>query len=140
MEDDRGVARADWPCSGLQFNVINTGSSASSFLNLKLNLGRVRVHVEVSTNNNATTTSTILEGNTIYNHEKNYEIPLLKAPPGSMFRVELTKLTQASPYMNGLGKPLTSIIEFHGIEMNGDLTLAPFKKQQSQLWGLRLLI
>ena len=42
------------------------------------------------------------------------------AVPAPTYTVSLTKLTQASPYNNGLGSKLTSVVTFHGVHIHYD--------------------
>ena len=158
--DDHGVARADWPCSGVQFGVTTVTktaamattaartaastttarsiSSPSTILRLRLNLGRMRVQVKV-TKNDVEESAVILEGHSLFDMARNYDIVLEnnnKTTTTTNYTVSLTKLTQASPYMNGLGKPLTSVLEFHGVTLMDDASssssLAPLLSRSSQ--------
>jgi len=131
----RGVARADWPCSGVHFRVNTTTATSannaftkSSIISLKLKLRRVRVNVVIT--NEATgmvESATILEGSSIWDFEESYDIELPQHQQTSdnknnIYTVSLTKMTQASPYNNGVGKALTSVLQFHGVEIHSDTT------------------
>jgi len=126
----RGVARADWPCSGVQFRVNTTSTSTTnafkSIIRLKLKLRRVRVNVVITNEATGTVESaTILEGSSIWDFEESYEIELPQQSDNnnnSIYTVSLTKMTQASPYNNGVGKALTSVLQFHGVEVHSDTT------------------
>jgi len=141
---EKGTARADWPCSGVQFSFTTTSSNSSSSstlpeevddgeeeairthipeaiwtrISLRLMIGRVRVSVEVTNSKTGVVeSSTILEGSAILDFAKNYDILVENLSPDTTYNVSLKKLTQASPFNNGLGKHLKSILEFHGVEL-----------------------
>jgi len=126
--EGEGVARADWPCSGVQFTVTTTaatGGPSSISIALRLNLDRVRVSVAVTSNTSTDgapveNTPTILEGNA--NVVEDYNVTLENKNAGTTYTISLTKLTQAAPYGNGLGQLLTSVLEFHGVEIDANVT------------------
>jgi len=111
-----GVARADWPCSGVQFRVRTTENAT---ITLRLNLLRVRVNVVVT---NAATgiveSATIFEGSAIWDFSGSYEVEI----PKGLYTLSLAKMTEAFPYRNGVGKAFKSVIEFHGVEINNSTT------------------
>lgn len=120
-----GVARADWPCSGLKFRVATTTrSSNNSIIRFRLNLLRVRANVVLI--NEATglvESAVVLEGCRLMDAEQQYDLQLPNSPNNS-YTVSLTKLTQAAPYNNGIGKWLSSVLEFHGLETTENVVLA----------------
>ena len=79
---------------------------------------RVSVAVTNSTTG-AVESATILEGDG--NVEKTYDIMLENENAGT-YTIFLTKLTQAAPYGNGVGQLLTSVLEFHGVEIDANVT------------------
>lgn len=115
----RGGSRADWPCSGVQFSITTTDDSVV-VLSFRLNLLRVRLHVVVTDASGMVVSTTLLEGSSFIDSDKDYDIQLENIDPGT-YTVALRKLTQASPYNNGVGKALKSVWTFHGVETSSNV-------------------
>jgi len=123
--DADAVARSDWSCSGLKFRVVSTTSSSStSIIRFRLNLLRVLANVVLINDvTGLVESAVVLEGCSLLDVEQQYDLQLPNKP-NSNYTVSLTKLTEAAPYKNGIGKWLTSVLEFHGLETTENVVLA----------------
>jgi hypothetical protein len=121
------VARSDWPCSGFRFDVTTTAmDGGATSIALKLDGLRLRVKVVVTADATGALETEILESDCIDHCLKLFNVTIANQSARS-YTVSVTKLTQAAPYGNGLGRALTSVLEFHGVEMDttNGATLGP---------------
>lgn len=118
-----GAAIADWPCSGLRFDV------ASETLAVTWRGVRSRMVCSAFDALGALVSSTILEGPSLDVPFSSPQRDHVSLPRGAV-RVSLKKLTSAAPFSNGVGRVLSpSVISIHGIEADEVLAAAPSSRR-----------
>jgi lysophospholipase L1-like esterase len=130
LNQDEGIAIADWPCSSIHFNV-TTASSGATSITFVLGLTLLRVKVVVTDVTGKVESETLLEGEII--EEQRYDIVLQNENKGT-YTVTLTKLTESSPYGTGFGRLATSVLRLYGIDVDEKVAmLAPLQLPSRRL-------